>query len=166
MKPPTNTTATRIVSAVGATALLGVALWHAVWVVTPWPLASRAEFAEVIVGVPEADAPGPALTAAMVVLLCFAAWLVAARGGWLATLGPAWVWRLGPWVIGAVLMLRGVGGFVVSYFRLVEQPDRYVQGDLKLYSPICVGIALTSLFTAFSAARDEAVGTGPTPRPS
>ena len=148
-------------AAIGSAAMLVVAGLHALWIFTPWPLGTRAEFAEVVVGVPEADSPGPALIAAVVVLLGMAAWIVAGSGGLVRTRGPLLIWRFGAWSVGAVLMVRGVGGFVASFFTLVDQPERYRQADLAMYSPFCVGVAVACLLTAFLSDRADATRVAP-----
>ena len=137
----------------GVASLLVVSAFHALWVFSPWPFASHAEFAEVVVGVAEADAPGQGLTSVVAILLAFSAWLVAVRGGLVPGLGPNWIARAGAWTVGGVLALRGVGGFLMSSLRLVDQPDRYVRADLAIYSPVCVAIAACVLATARTAER-------------
>ena len=144
---------TKAFAAVGSGALLVVAAFHALWVFTPWPLASRAEFAEVVVGVAEADAPGAMLTALVTALVVLAAWIVAVRGGLLPAVGPTWLHRAGTWTVAGVLGLRGVGGLMMSSLHLVDQPERYVRADLAIYSPVCVAIAACVLVTAWRAER-------------
>ncbi|MFG2824634.1 DUF3995 domain-containing protein [Kitasatospora sp. NPDC048365] len=142
--------------ALAAGGLLGAAAFHAVWVVSPWPLGSWAEFAELVVGVPEAELPSAPATAAVAVLLSAAAWLVvtAARPG--RRLAASRLVRWGAWTVTGILALRGLGGLLAPALALGTAPDGFRRWDLLLYSPLCTALAA---LTAFVLLRTRPVGT-------
>ncbi|MFF4036849.1 DUF3995 domain-containing protein [Streptomyces sp. NPDC001816] len=135
----------------GVVAALGLAaagLMHVVWVFSPWPLASRADYARTVVGVAEADLPSGPLTATVAALLFLAAYLVAARS---TAAQPGWMIRTGPWVVAAALLGRGLVGVLVSGLDLTDVPSDYVLWDLRLYSPLCLLLGGLTLFVAKAA---------------
>lgn len=121
-----------------AAVLAALAALHLVWTFSSWPLRDGRRFAEVVVGVAERDLPGRGPTVLVAALLAAAAALVAGRGGALHRRGPAWVYRWGTWTVAGVLLLRGIGGFVVSGGGLGGAPDTFRHWDLAVYSPLCV----------------------------
>jgi len=134
---------------------------HLVWAFSSWPLPDRGRYAEVVVGVAESDLPGTGLTLSVAALLAAAAVLVAGRGGALRLRGPAWIYRWGTATVAAVLMVRGLGGFVVSaggFAGFGAGPDPYRQWDLTVYSPLCV---LLGAAAAVVALRPGNAPTGP-----
>ncbi|CUU60576.1 Protein of unknown function (DUF3995) [Parafrankia irregularis] len=126
----------------GAVAGVGLALagfLHCVWVFSTWPLSSRDEYARVVVGVEdETRAPSAPLTLTVALLLLTASYLVAARSDLMPSGGPAWITDVGAWVIAVVLLIRGIGGLVVSGFGLGEMPPEFARWNLRIYSPLCL----------------------------
>ncbi|MER5942444.1 DUF3995 domain-containing protein [Streptomyces sp. NPDC001928] len=139
----------------GRAAAIGLAaagFMHVIWVFSPWPLASRSDYARIVVGVSEADLPSAPLTAAAAAALLLAAYLVAARAGVSQAVLPGWMIRIGPWLVATVLLMRGLGGFLVSALDLIGAPAEYTHWDLQLYSPVCV---LLGGLSAWVAARER-----------
>ncbi|CCH30761.1 DUF3995 domain-containing protein [Actinosynnema sp. NPDC047251] len=120
-----------------ALALVAIGGLHVVWAFSPWPLRSREEFASRVVGVPTDRLPSRGLTLAVAGLLAVAAYLVAARGGLVGAPGPAWLTVAGAAGVAAVMLLRGAGGLVSS----ARQDTEFARLDLRIYSPLCLGLA-------------------------
>jgi hypothetical protein len=142
---------TEVIGAAVVVALGMIAVLHACWAYSSWPLASRRDFAEVVVGRPSGVLPNgfAALSVAVAVLLAAAAYLVAARAGLLSSGLPAWMVAAGTTTVAAVLLVSGVGGLIQSGFGLGDSPERYRRLDLRLYSPLCLALAvLTALVAA------------------
>lgn len=125
--------------------LVLVGLLHVVWIFTPWPLRTREEFARRVVDVAPERLPSPGLTLAVAVLLGVAAYLVVGRADLVPVPGPSWLTVVGTAGVAAVLLLRGVGGFVISSRRSTE----FARLDLRIYSPLCVALAAGSAVVAF-----------------
>lgn len=149
----------------GATAALGLGAagaLHAIWMFSPWPLASRADFARTVVGVAEADLPTAGLTATVAAALGSAAYLVAAQARLVPQVGPRRLARLGVGVTAGVLLLRGAAGMVSS--GLDSQPTDYARWDLALYSPLCLALGGLTAYVAASTGIANAAGQhGPMP---
>ncbi|MFJ6482531.1 MULTISPECIES: DUF3995 domain-containing protein [unclassified Streptomyces] len=140
----------RAAAVVAAGGLAAAAALHAVWIRSPWPLSSPAELAEVVVGTGDDALPSAAATAAVAGLLTAAAGLVLVGARPDSALGRARLVRAGLWTVSAVLAARGLGGLVVSGLDLQQAPARYTAMDLRLYSPLCLGL---SGLTGYVAAR-------------
>jgi hypothetical protein len=138
----------RPVSVASAVVLGLLAVLHAIWAFSPWPLRSRARFAEVVVGVDERDLPPPAAVLGVAGLLALAAGLVLMRSGVVAPVGPERVPRWGVRVLAAVLLLRGVAGLVVSGSGRGTSPEAFRRLDLAVYSPLCLALAAATTFPA------------------
>lgn len=117
---------------------------HVAWLFSPWPFRSREELARRAVGVPVDKLPPRGLTFAVAVLLGLAGYLVVGRADLVGTPGPSWVPVVGTAGVAAVLLLRGVGGLVVSYQRSTD----FARMDLLLYSPLCLVLAACSAVVA------------------
>lgn len=78
--------------------------------------------------------------------------VTAARAGLLPFPGgrSAWPVRIGANLLVAALAARGIGGLVVSGLGLVESTPEYRRWDLALYSPLCLGLALSVAVTSRS----------------
>lgn len=140
--------------AVTAAVLALVSVQHVIWVFSPWPLADEETLARVVVGVPVDRRPDAPLTLGIALLLALAALLVAAGAGWVRSVGPRWVHRWGLRIVAAVLLLRGLAGFVSSgaaVAGLVDTavPADFLRADLALYSPLCVLLGLGTVLVAF-----------------
>ncbi|MFJ1702118.1 DUF3995 domain-containing protein [Kitasatospora sp. NPDC088346] len=140
-----------VVKATGIVVSAGLAATgalHAVWMRSPWPLASRAEFADAVVGVGEERAPTPAMCAGVAGLLGVAAALVGARAGALPAVGPAWSAKAGSAVASGVLLARGLGGPVLYGSGRIARTERFVRLDRRYYSPLCVALGAGAALVA------------------
>ncbi|MFF4391574.1 MULTISPECIES: DUF3995 domain-containing protein [unclassified Streptomyces] len=144
------TASVRAAAVAAAGGLAAAAALHVVWTRSPWPLSSPAELAEVVVGTGGDALPSAAATAAVAGLLAAAAGLVLAGARPDSALGRARLVRAGLWTVSGVLAARGLGGLVVSGLDLQQAPARYTAMDLRLYSPLCLGL---SSLTGYVAAR-------------
>ncbi|NKE60651.1 DUF3995 domain-containing protein [Lentzea sp. PSKA42] len=122
-----------------AIVLLLVGALHVVWMFSPWPLRTREEFARRVVDVPVEKLPTPSLTAVVALLLGVAGYLVVARAGLVAVVGPGWLPAVGTGGVAAVLALRGAGGLVMSTRRSTE----FARLDRRYYSPLCLVLAVS-----------------------
>ena len=133
----------RVIARVTAVSLAAIGLLHAVWTVSPWPLTTWRDLARTVVGVEdETGLPPIWMVLAVAFLLFAAAYVVAVRTEWLPRLGPDWAYRWGVWVIAAVLAIRGVVSLVVSLGGLGAAPAEFSYWDIRLYSPLCLVLAL------------------------
>ncbi|GHC59322.1 DUF3995 domain-containing protein [Streptomyces cinnamoneus] len=146
--------AVRVAAAVAAGGLIAAGALHAVWVFSPWPLESRAEFATVVVGVDEAHLPSAPLTFAVAGLLGVAGSLVLAGARPPAhRLSGSWPVRAGLWTVAGVLGVRGLGGLVASGLGLGDVPAEHRHWDLVLYSPLCVTLGGLAGYVALRTRR-------------
>lgn len=147
---------TKPVAVASAAALGGVAALHGVWAFSPWPLDSRARYAEVIVGVPEAKLPSATATLGVGALLSAASSLVLMRAGVVPRAGPEWLPRHGVRALSTALLLRGAAGLAVSSTGWGDAPEAFRRLDLRLYSPLCLalaaGVTATSLLPEATSA--------------
>lgn len=128
----------RAAAVAAAGGLLAAGALHAVWVFSPWPLDSRAQFAAVVVGVEEAQLPSGPLTLAVAGALGAAAGLVLTGARPASRFGRARPVRAGLWAVSGVLAARGLGGLAASGLALGSAPPEFRHWDLLLYSPLCV----------------------------
>ncbi|TKS96188.1 DUF3995 domain-containing protein [Streptomyces lasalocidi] len=126
-------------AAIAASAGLSAAgALHAVWAFSPWPLDSRADYAAVVVGVAESQLPSRPLTLTVAGMLGLACWLVVTGVRPTNHLAASRLVRGGLWTLCGVLLIRGLGGLIVSGFTLSEAPAEFRHWDLLLYSPLCI----------------------------
>ncbi|MFE7591759.1 DUF3995 domain-containing protein [Kitasatospora sp. NPDC057512] len=130
--------AVRVAGGVVAAALGATGVLHAVWAVTPWPLGSAEEFADVVVGRGEGVPPVGACLA-VAGALGAGAYLVGAEAGVLPGVGPRRVRRTGVGVVAGVLLARGVAGPVV-FGRVSARSERFRRLNVRYYSPLCVAL--------------------------
>ncbi|MER6914765.1 DUF3995 domain-containing protein [Streptomyces sp. NPDC000594] len=130
----------RAAAGVAAVGLAAAGALHAVWTVSPWPLATRAEFAAVVVGVEESRLPSAPVTLAVAGLLGAGAWLTVTAARPAHRLASSRLVRTGLWTLSGVLAVRGLGGLLVSGLDLGEVPAEFRHWDLALYSPLCLAL--------------------------
>lgn len=125
-----------------ALVLLGIGLLHAHWALVG-PMASAA-------AIPSVDGqasfkPSATATFAVAVALIVAAWQVAAQSGALPGLVPAWATLWICRALAAIFFARAVGDFrLVGFFKTVRDSS-FAYWDTRLYSPLCVLLALGCL---------------------
>ncbi|MFJ9695006.1 DUF3995 domain-containing protein [Kitasatospora sp. NPDC101183] len=118
--------------------MAGVGALHAVWAVTPWPLRTPEEFADVVVGAGEGLPPAAACLG-VAGLLGAASYLVAAQAGAVPAVGPARLRRAGVRTVSAVMLARGVGGLAL-FGTALERSERFRRLDRRYYSPLCLAL--------------------------
>ncbi|MEV2273871.1 DUF3995 domain-containing protein [Nonomuraea africana] len=141
---------TKVAGAVAALGLAAVGTMHAIWTVTPWPMASYADLARTVVGVTEGFPPAP-LTGAVAVALGAAAYLVAAQAHLISSAVRPRLIRTGVWTVAGVIAARGTAGLISS--GLTGPSTDYTRMDLALYSPLCLAIASLAAYVAVSTGR-------------
>ncbi|WP_022887379.1 DUF3995 domain-containing protein [Glaciibacter superstes] len=125
-----------IAAIVGSAGIAGIGLAHVAWGRgSSWPMQTRAELADAVVGSPVA--PDPPECYAVAGAAAVAAAVVAGAGGSgrLATLAR--------WGIVAVLATRGLAGgrVAVSALGLPEPSQRFIDLDNTVYRPLCFTLA-------------------------
>jgi hypothetical protein len=127
--------------------LAAVAALHVIWAASPWPFATRAEFARTIVGVQVEQSPAPALCLLVAGALFAGTAVVLVGAGLLHIAVPNRFVRVGLWVLAGVLALRGVVGLLTSATDLTTAPWVYRHLDLMIYSPLCLLLAVGVAYT-------------------
>lgn len=131
----------RVVAVAG---LGGTALIHALWAAgADWPARDREGLADLVYG--SHPFPGTAATTAVAATLVAATGLVAVRSG-LISRASGWrdsaLVRYGSRAVAAALATRGAAGVVASGLSMGDWSERYRHWDLRLYSPLCLGLAV------------------------
>jgi hypothetical protein len=89
--------------------------------------------------------PSTAATVLVAVALAIAMLVVVGRLGFLGTVLPKWIFRLGTLGIGAVFLLRAIGDFrLVGFFKQINDTG-FGYWDTWLFSPLCLFIAIVAL---------------------
>jgi hypothetical protein len=132
-----------ISTGVGAAGLAAIASLHVVWATgSAWPLEHRDALADAVIGRAEGEVPSPAACLAVAGLLGAAASLV---GGWPA--GKPRVRRAG--VTGVVVTLSTRAGLGLTGHTDLLSPGsnsrRFRELDRRIYSPLCLALALLAL---------------------
>ena len=128
-----------LAATVVALCLVVLAFIHVYWGLGgAWPARTRAELGPMVVGTSPRDTM-PNLPACLVVavLLVTAAGLVA----WLAFVESSWIARIGSAGVGAVLALRGLGGYADGRLRPGTREQPYYALNRRIYSPLCLILA-------------------------
>lgn len=140
---------------VAGTGLTGIAAIHALWASgSPWPAASRDELADLIVG--SRPFPSSAMTVGVVIIIGIGTGTVLVESRRMtradttstANSAPPGIAgraiRLGALFVPAAMALRGVVGFAMSGLELGQEPDLYRRWDLRIYSPLCLALAIVA----------------------
>lgn len=127
-------------AAAGLVAIAGV---HLAWAAgSSWPLHSRAELADAVIGRAGGEVPSPAACVAVAGLLCLGAGFL---GG--GRRGEGSLRALGPWVVVTALAGRGTLGLAgrTDLVSPGSASPRFRALDRRLYSPICLALAVLAL---------------------
>ena len=91
--------------------------------------------------------PGKASTLLVAVALALAA-VVSVWRGIFPLVGPAWIPRLGIWVLAAVFALRAIGDFrYIGIFKRVRG-TKFARNDSLFFSPLCTVISALAVWLA------------------
>ena len=151
----------KVLAGIAALGMSVVGAFQFIWAFSPWPTATWTEFAHTILGAADGQVLPmlPTLSVVVAVLLFASAYIVVGRAQLVPEVGPKWVFRIGVWVAGGVLLMRGtVGGLVPSALKLGGAPDSYTHADLLIYSPLCIVLGAIAFFVAARARRRELLG--------
>ena len=92
--------------------------------------------------------PSRAGTLAVAAALTIAGLLVLGRSGVMVRVAPDFVYGIGTWALGAVLLLRTVGDFrYVGLFKR-ERRTPFAQSDTRIYTPLCAALAAGVFYVA------------------
>lgn len=130
-----------IVAAVVFTIIAGI---HAYWALGGvWPGTDRDSLHRTVVGgAPGRHSPGPAATWLVAVLLLGAALTVLGATGLLSLPVPRPWLRTAALVGAALLLLRGLQGFVDTRMRPATVGSPFARLNVRFYSPLCLVLAL------------------------
>jgi hypothetical protein len=131
-------------AALAAGAFLSIAALHAYWALGGvWPGHDEDSLARTVVGgAPGMRFPGRGATWAVVVVLLAAAAIALGAGGVVALPAPAAAVRGAALLGAAVLLLRGLLGFVDTRLRPATVGSPFARLNVVLYSPLCLVLAL------------------------
>ncbi|MGK2948886.1 MAG: DUF3995 domain-containing protein [Acidimicrobiales bacterium] len=122
---------------VAAIVLAGGAIVHGLWARgSTWPVASREELADLVVG--RRPMPGPLACATVSTALAGAA-AVTAHSSMTGRSKPGRWTRAAATAVSGVLLVRGIGGAVVDAGNVAPEFRRW---NRRLFSPLCVVLGL------------------------
>ncbi|NOU31255.1 MAG: DUF3995 domain-containing protein [Polyangiaceae bacterium] len=131
-----------------AAALLAIGALHLAWACgSTWPRADRAALAALVIGRPVL--PGPIACAAVALVFFVGTALVGSLGhlsGTLATMAHG-----ATLAMAAVFALRGGWGFLEARVRREIVGTPYAVWNVRLYSPLCVGLAALAVVAGASS---------------
>ncbi|WP_221090792.1 DUF3995 domain-containing protein [Deinococcus aquaedulcis] len=125
-----------------AMGLIGVGLLHVAWGMgSPWPARTPEALARAVVGGMSGGLPGLGPCLVVAGLLFVGALLVV----W-APQGPALV-RLGAGLVAAVLLARGIAGFLMATLSPAFRVQPFHRWNMWLYSPLCLLLGTGALLS-------------------
>lgn len=135
---------------IAAGAFLSIAALHAYWALGGfWPGRDEESLARLVVGGPPGMRfPGRAATWAVVAVLAGGAAVVLAAAGVVSVPAPRGLVRGAALLGAAVLLVRGVEGFVDIRLRPDTAASPFARLNRLLYSPLCVVLALLTALSA------------------
>ncbi len=133
-----------LAAALAAVLFLGTAALHAYWALGGcWPGRDPESLARIVVGGPPGMGfPGPGATWSVVVVLVGAAVTALAAAGVVQLSAPFGLVRGAALLGAAVLVLRGLEGFVDTRFRPDTVGSPFERLNVRVYSPLCLVLAL------------------------
>jgi len=140
-------TGIRLAGLIAAATLAAIGCLHAVWATgRPWPARSKEQFAATVLG-PLAQGkvgalPSAGLTWVIAALLWLASLTLLGRMGLWGRWLPRWMFRRGAWTLTGVLMVRAIGGFIVSTCSDAVKATPFGRWNALLYSPLCLVLGL------------------------
>ena len=132
-----STDVRRAAGDVAAVGLAGAAAVHLLWASgSSWPAKDYDDLANLVVG--RGPFPSRPLTAVAAGLLMTASTIAVAANR--PAPAQSWVLRIGPKIVAATLLVRGVGGLAMSALGVGQASEQFRQWDLRLYSPLCIAL--------------------------
>ena len=89
--------------------------------------------------------PGPLATLIVAIILAFGVVLTLWRAGLVESPVPAWIPRTGVWFMAVAFALRAIGDFKYVGFFKKPNESTFARRDSRIYSPLCVVIAVLSV---------------------
>ncbi|WP_419994687.1 DUF3995 domain-containing protein [Streptomyces boninensis] len=132
-----------------ASALTAIGLLHFLWVFTPWPMKDALTFTKTIAGSDDGKMPSASSTALVGVALVAGAVLTLMVNESVGAPGPEWLRLAAMYVLTAVLLVRGLGGYLMNSGTAAE----FQRLNSYLYSPLCVALGLLGGVVAVAATR-------------
>ncbi|MDN5893260.1 MAG: DUF3995 domain-containing protein [Nocardioides sp.] len=138
-----------IISGAGATTLAAIGALHVAWGAgTPWPMATRRELADAVIG-NEDDMPPPAACYAVGAgLLASAALVIGVGGG--STFPQAARWTL---VAGLATRAAAGGEVFLVAANGPDASERFRHLDTMVYRPLCLALAGAAATSALTSRR-------------
>lgn len=132
-----STDVRRAAGDIAAVGLAGAAAVHLLWASgSSWPAKDYDDLANLVVG--RGPFPSRPLTAVVAGLLMTASTIAVAANR--PAPAQSWVVRIGPKIVAATLLVRGVVGLAVSARGVGQASEQFRQWDLRLYSPLCIAL--------------------------
>ncbi len=140
----------RIPALLAALSFLLIALLHAYWALGGvWPGRDRESLARTVVGGPQGMAyPSSGATWVVVVVLLGGAATVLGAAGVAALPIPHRAVRAAALLGAAVLLVRGLEGYVDARLRPATAGSPFVRLNVLLYSPLCLALAVLVALSA------------------
>jgi hypothetical protein len=135
-----------------AIVLLATGALEIVWglEITTWPFPDKASLAATVVNVPEDQLPPAWTTVVLGLLIAAGGIVVLGRVARWSRRFPRWPFAVGVWVVGGLLLLRGVSGFLRSGVLVSVGGTSYAHWDAALYSPLSLLLGMMCVFVAMS----------------
>jgi len=143
----------KVFALIAVVGLVAAGALHIYWAVGgTWPGSDRTDLARKVVGNTD-EFPSAGLTFAVAGLLLFGALVIGgATGLWPLPVSDRLA-RAAAWVVVAVLLIRGVAGLVASGIREARgRGTTFTHRDLRIYSPLTLGIGLFALVSLITIA--------------
>ncbi|MER7111687.1 DUF3995 domain-containing protein [Streptomyces sp. NPDC000229] len=130
-----------------AIVLTAIGVLHFVWAFSPWPFKDAVTFTRTIGGGDDGVMPSAQSAIAVGLALIGGAVLTLMVNESLPGLGPVWLRLVGMYVLTAVLLARGLGGYFMNSGAAVE----FQRWNSVLYSPLCVVLGVLGGVVAVAA---------------
>ena len=137
----------RAVGDLVASAVAGIGVMHVLWGagVTAWPGTDTRSLAERVVGGSTFPSPGACYVVAGLLGTASALMTMRSRVVDPKTFALS---HLGTKTVGSVLLVRGLGGMVVSALGVIDETAAFRRANLALYSPLCIALGAGAFWSS------------------